>query len=142
MATKKYNHQYFTAKIDGKEIEFHCWTTDNPNGFCHYCNTWEYGNSRCIYYNRTWERFTYESVLLNAIDKFPKKMQEELRAQIIDRKNKEEEEKCNAFFEDFKKTYDGLSDKNKEILRNSPEIQTEEQAKGVLAVMKMMSILG
>lgn len=141
MATKKYNHQYFTANIDGREISFHCWTTRNPNGFCHYCNTWEYGNSRHIYYNRTWERFEYESVLSSAIDKFPKSMQEELREQIIEGKYREEHEKCEAFMADFEKTYAGLSDRNKEILRNGPEIQTEEQAQATLGIMKFMNLM-
>lgn len=142
MATKKYNHEYFTAKIDGREISFHCWTTSNPNGFCHYCYTWEYGNTRCIYINRTWEWFRYESVLAAAIDKFPKSMRAELREQIIERKHKEEKEKADAMFGRFEKLYNGLSDKNKEILKNhAPHIETEEQAQGVIGVMALMTVM-
>lgn len=142
MATKKYNHEYFTAKIDGREISFHCWTTSNPNGFCHYCYTWEYGNTRCIYINRTWERFRYESVLAAAIDKFPKSMRAELREQIIEKRGKEEHEKAEAMFGTFKALYDGLSDDNKEILKkNTPHIETEEQAHAVMGIMGLMTLM-
>ena len=141
MATKRYNQQWFAAKIDGKEYDFHCWTTRNPNGFCHYCYTWEYGNTRCIYYNRTWERFDYESVLSAAIDKFPKAMREELREQIIEAKYREVKGECDAFLKDFEKTYAKLSDDNKEILKKTPEIQTEEQAHAVLGIMKFMNLM-
>lgn len=141
MATKMFNHQYFSAKIDGREYSFHCWTTRNRNGFCHYCYTWEYGNSRCVYYNRTWERFKYESVLSAAIDKFPKSMRDELREQIIEQKYREEHERCSAFMADFEKTYSALSDRNKEILKNSAEIHTEEQANATLGLMKFMNLM-
>ena len=141
MATKKYNHEYFTATVGGKEISFHCWTTDNPNGFCHYCNTWEYGNTRCIYYNRTWERFRYESVLSAAIDKFPKAMREELREQIIERKYRAEHEKAEAFLGNFQRLYNGLNDENKKRMADFPTIQTEIDAKTAMGMMALMTVM-
>lgn len=141
MATKKYNHEYFTATVGGQEIEFHCWTTSNRNGFCHYCYTEWYGNSRCVYYNRTWERFRYESVLSKAIDKFPKAMRESLRAQIIEKKGIESHEKAEAFLGAFRGEYERLSDANKRILSKSPQIESAEQAEGVLSVMKFMNAI-
>ena len=141
MATKKYNHERFVANIDGREFEFMCWTTSNRNGFCHYCYTDWYGNTRRCYINRTWERFTYESVLESAIDKFPKNMREELREQIIEGKYKAVKERCDAFLGAFEKEYSKLSDTNKEILKNSPEITTDAQAHAVLGVMKFMNLI-
>lgn len=141
MATKKYNHEYFTATVGGQEIEFHCWTTSNRNGFCHYCYTERYGNSRCVYCNRTWERFRYESVLSEAIDKFPKRMRADLREQIIEGKYREAKAEAEAFLGEFQSAYEKLSDANKKILAKSPAIQTEEQAKGVLSVMHLMNAI-
>lgn len=141
MATKKYNHEYFTATVDGKEIEFHCWTTSNRNGFCHYCSTWEYGNSRCVYYNRTWERFRYESVLSAAIDKFPKAMREELREQIIERKAKKEHEEAEAFLGRFEKLYNGLNEENKKRMADFPTIQNESDARVAMGMMALMNVM-
>ena len=140
MATKKYNHERFTATVGGKEIEFHCWTTNNPNGFCHYCYTWEYGNSRCIYINRTWERFRYESVLSAAINKFPKAMREELRAQVIERKQKEEHEKAEAFMGNFQRLYNGLNEENKKRMADFPIIQTKGDARMAMGMMALMTV--
>ena len=141
MATKKYNHEYFTATVGGKEISFHCWTTSNPNGFCHYCYTWEYGNSRQVWINRTWERFRYESVLSRAIDKFPKSMREELREQLIERKQKEEHEKAEAFLGGFKRLYDGLNDENKKRMADFPTIQTQDDAHMAMGMMALMTVM-
>lgn len=141
MATKKYNHEYFTATVGGKEIEFHCWTTDNPNGFCHYCSTWEYGNSRCVYINRTWERFRYESVLSRAIDKFPKAEREELREQLIERKAKKEHEEAEAFLGRFEKLYNGLNEENKKRMADFPTIQSESDARAAMGVMGIMTLM-
>lgn len=141
MATKKYNHEYFTATVGGKEISFHCWTTSNRNGFCHYCYTWEYGNSRCVYYNRTWERFRYESVLSAAIDKFPKAIREELREQVIEKRYKKEHEEAEAFMGRFEKLYNGLNDENKKRMADFPTIQTEDDAKAAMGMMALMTVM-
>lgn len=143
MATKKYNVQRFDANVDGQEVAFRCYTTNTRNGFCHtaVCLYQDYTDTKLSYYNRTWERFDYETVLSRAIDKFPKSMQEELREQIIEGKYKKVHEECESFLADFEKTYAGLSDRNKEILRNGPEIQTEEQAQATLGIMKFMNLM-
>ena len=143
MATKKYNIQYFSANVGGQEVEFKCYTTDTRNGFCHtaVCMYHDYTDTKISYWNRTWERFHYETVLSRAIDKFPKSMREELREQIIEKKYRKVHEECEAFLADFEKTYAELSDRNKEILRNGPEIQTEEQAQATLGIMKFMNLM-
>ena len=91
MSTRERNVQYFTAKYNDNgnvsEIEFRCSTTDTRNGFCHCvkCLTHDITDTKASYYNRTWERFDYESVLKHAIEKLPKDVQDTAYAQIIDK---------------------------------------------------------
>lgn len=146
MATKKYNQQDFDACVNGRDYNFHCYTTNTRNGFCHTVQVWVdwenvISDTKVSYINRTWERFDYETALKRAIAKCTKNDQEKLYEIIIEQKAQDEHEKAEKFFNAFKSEYDNLSDKNKEILKNSPEIVSEEQAEGVLGVMKMMNVL-
>ena len=51
-----------------------CETKGTRNGFKHeailLCNGYERGKAKCTYLNRTWESFTYESVLLKLVNDF------------------------------------------------------------------------
>lgn len=139
--SKEYGQETFYATVNGNDYSFYAHTTSTRNGFCH--TIWEFHSditTKVSYINRTWESFCYETALSRAIEKCPKKDQEELKAILIDKTAKEEEERCNAFFNNFKSTYDSLSEKGKKSLENV-EIHSEEQAKGVLALMKMEKIL-
>ena len=80
MATK-YNIQYFTLSLaDNKQIVFYCYTTKTFNGFCHTVkslNNGIYGDkiitdTKSSYFNRTWERYDYESTLKRACNKIGK----------------------------------------------------------------------
>lgn len=144
MATKRYGQQEFTAEVNGKVYTFHCWTTNTRSGFCHSCANYDglfdtVTKIGCC--GRTWESFEYERVLARSIDKCPKGMQNELRKQLIDKTAKEEREKAEAFVSAFQAEHEKLSDRNKEILANSPTIETQEQAEGVLGVMRMMNAI-
>lgn len=143
MATKKYNQQNFDACVNERYYNFFCHTTRTRNGFCHTVRTLADGawlkDTKISYFNRTWERFDYETALKRAIDKCRKEDRDELYAILIERKAQDEHEKAEKFFNAFKSEYDNLSDKNKEILKNSPHIVSEEQAEGVLGVMKIMN---
>lgn len=144
MATKRYGQQEFTAEVNGKVYTFHCWTTNTRSGFCHSCANYDGlfdTVTKIVYCGRTWEAFRYESVLARSIDKCPKGMQNELRKQLIDKTAKEEREKAEAFMSAFQAEHKKLSDRNKEILANSPTIETQEQAEGVLGVMRMMNAI-
>ena len=145
MATKKYGQETFYATVNGKDYAFYCHTTNTRCGFCHTVSTlagdvW-LQDTKVSYYNRTWERFRYESALRSAIEKCAKADQQGLVDIIIDKKAQDEHEKAEKFINAFKGEYDKLSDKNKEILANSPHIETEEQAQGVMNVMRMMNAL-
>ena len=145
MATKQYNVQYFTAKVNGEEIEFRCYTTNTRCGFCHtaHYTGWDYelNDTKQTYYNRTWERFDYETVLERAIDKLPKEVRQGVYDQIIERKAVEEHEKAEAFLGAFTKMHEALSPENKEALANSDlEIHTEDDAKAVMGLMALMAL--
>ena len=146
MATKQYDIQHFTAKVNGEEITFRCYTTDTRSGFCHTAHLmgWKYDitDTKASYYNRTWERFEYESVLKRAIDKLPADLQKEVYAQIIDHKAAEEAEKAEAMVKSFEALHSSLSPENKERLANSGiENHSESDMKGVMGLMALMSIM-
>lgn len=77
--TKKYNKQFFTlSENDGcNQIVFCCYTTKTKLGFCHTVVSLKnaiYGNNvttdtKTSYYNRTWERYDYETTLKKACKK-------------------------------------------------------------------------
>ena len=143
---KQRDIQYFTAKVNGEEITFRCHTTWTRNGFCHTAHLmgWKYDitDTKASYYNRTWERFEYESVLRGAIDKLPTNVRQQVYDQIIDHKAAEEEQKAEEQFEAFKKLHDGLTPENKERLANSGiEMHSESDVKGVMGLMALMSIM-
>lgn len=152
MAYKLYSRELFTAKVNGTEYNFTCYTQNTSYGFRHIC-TEGYNNTeearyikrdilnKCCYYNRTWECFRYQTVLRGAIEKLnaPTQDKELLKQILIERKQIEAHEEAETFVKDFEATYNNLSDKNKEILKNTPHLETQEQAENVLGVMKMMS---
>ena len=143
---KQRDIQYFTATVNGEEITFRCYTTWTRNGFCHtahYCG-WVYSltDTKIGYINRTWERFTYESVLIKAINKLPTDVRQKVYDQLIDHKAAEEEKKAEDMFNSFKKIYDGLSDENKEHLANSGiEMHSKSDVCGVMNLMGLMSLI-
>ena len=146
MAVKQYDVRYFTAKVNGKEIEFRCYTTDTRCGFCHTAHYvgWDYDltDTKASYYNRTWERFEYESVLKRAIDKLPADIQKEVYAQIIEGKAAEEEKQAGAMLKSFEALHSALSPENKERLANSGiEMHSEADVKGVMGLMALMNLM-
>ena len=143
---KHYNTKYFTAKVNNEEVTFVCYTTYTRAGFCHTASLmgWRYNitDSKQTYYNRTWERFDYETVLKRAIGKLPEDIRQAVYDQIIEGKAAEEEQKAEEQFEAFKALHEGLSEENKERLANSGlEIHSEGDAKAVMGLMALMSLM-
>lgn len=151
MAYKYYGRTVFSCELNGKKYSFTCFGQDTRYGFRHVCFQGddiyypEYAKSdllaKCCYYNRTWECFTYQTVLHEAINKLniDEEIRKDLKTILIDRKELEVKEETEKWVKDFENTYNGLSNKNKEILKNTPLIETKEQAESVLNTMKMMS---
>ena len=105
---------------------------------------WKYDatDTKQTYYNRTWERFDYETVLKRAIGKLPADLQKEVYAQIIEGKAAEEHEKAEAMVKSFEALHSALSTENKERLANSGiEIHSEEDAHAVMGLMSMMALM-
>lgn len=145
--TKQRNIQYFTAKFNGKEITFRCYTTWTRNGFCHTAESYSWDMelhttpTKQSYINRTWERFDYETVLNKAIEKLPKDMRETVRDQVIHGKAAEECAKAEAFVQAFTSLHEKLSPENKERLANSGlEINTQGDAQAVMGLMGLMAL--
>lgn len=147
--TREYNKETFSVFVPelNDELYFHCWTTDQWDGFCHHCycgaleETSRPATTRVKYYNRTWESFRYESVLRRTIDKFPKRLQTFLREQLIERKSKAEHEKAEQEVEQFARLHEGLTDKQKELLAQAPPMQSEQDVKSMMSIMGMMNVL-
>lgn len=141
---KQYNVRYFTAKVNGEEISFRCHTTSTRTGFCHTaaCQTYNTTDTKVSYYNRTWERFDYETVLRRAIEKLPKEVREATYAQIIDGKAAEEEQRAEAMFQSFKSLHDSLNAENKKRLADSGIVMHDEgDARAVMGLMGLMALM-
>jgi hypothetical protein len=141
--TTKRNWQTFEATVNGRNYEFDAYTTSTRCGFCHTVQTWcNYRNiatdTKRSYYNRTWERFDYETALAAAIEKCPKEDRTELRAILIERKAKDEHDKAEAFIGAFSRVWSQVSDANKERIASAAgTIETPEQAQAVMSAARM-----
>lgn len=74
--TRQYNKQFFELQTGDKKIYFFCYTTNTRLGFCHTVVTLHDNfytkvitDTKNSYYNRTWERYEYESTLKRACEK-------------------------------------------------------------------------
>lgn len=154
---KLYGRQVFEATVGDRKFTFTCYGQSTSYGFRHICcegfsNTTEARYikkdiiAKACYYNRTWERFTYETVLRSAIDKLYEsdEVKQELKDILIEHKAQKEHEECEKFCKSFEALYNGLSDKNKEHLKNGLGdnlIETQDQANAVMGIMKLMTVM-
>lgn len=154
---KLYGREVFKAEVKNEEFIFTCYGQSTTYGFRHLC-TLGYNNTdqkkyikndiiaKVTWCNRTWERFKYETVLRNGIENLdePKEVKQELRDILIEKKAQADHEECERQVKAFETLWNGLSEKNKEHIRNGVGengIQSEEQANVVMGVMQMMTVL-
>ena len=157
MAYALYGRQVFETEVNGKTYTFTAYSQSTSYGFRHLC-TLGYNDTtkqeyirrdiiaKVVYINRTYESFKYETVLRKAIENLDetKEVKEKLHKILIERTAEEEHEKCERQVKAFENLWNGLSDKNKEHIRNGVGengIQSEEQAQAVMAVMGLMSLM-
>ena len=157
MAYTLYGRQVFRAEVNGEQFTFTCYGQGTSYGFRHIC-TLGFNDTtvakyikddiiaKACYYNRTWESFKYETVLRKGINNLDvaDEVKEQLKAILIDKTAQEEHERCEAQVKAFENLWNGLSDKNKEHIRNGVGengLQSEEQANMVMGVMKAMTLL-
>lgn len=157
MAYALYGRQVFRAEVNGEQFTFTCYGQGTSYGFRHICTLGfndttvaKYIKDKIIakacYSNRTWESFKYETVLRKGINNLDvaNEVKEQLKAILIDKTAQEEHERCEAQVKAFENLWNGLSDKNKEHIRNGVGengLQSEEQADMVMGVMKAMTLL-
>lgn len=74
--------QIFKTTQNGNEYEFICKSANTRNGFKHECELFVNGNwkanATCYYLNRTWEKYTYQSVMYSAVSKLVHEREERL----------------------------------------------------------------
>ena len=156
MAYKLYGREVFEAEVNGKKFTFTCYGQSTSYGFRHIC-TLGYNNTteckwikrnivgKACYYNRTWEEFTYQTVLRNGIENLcePKEVKEELNRILVKREAEKRAEKAEQEVRAFETLWNGLSEANKQHIRNGVGengIQSQEQADCVMSVMKAMTL--
>lgn len=143
MATKRYNEKRFTFIVNGQPLSITCDITYTRDGFCHHAFLYGCGryheHTRVKYYNRTWERFTYETVLHAAVRKLPKEYRAPLELEI-DTIATDAAAKVDAFLQAFQRNYSALSDEQKDFLRaHTPHLETPDQAKAVAGTVALMA---
>lgn len=92
------------------------------------------------YYNRPWESYRYESAILALAKKLPAVYRDELRA-WSERHAKGEAEEAEKFVADFKSEWEKASPGLKSAIQAGGMIETEDQARSTLAVLKMGNFL-
>lgn len=156
MAYKLYAREVFETEVNGKKYIFTCYTQNTSYGFRHICTKGYNNTSECkwvrkdilgkaCYDNRTWECFRYQTVLREAIRNLDedKQTKEDLNTILVEREEIKRREQAEQEVKEFETLWNGLTEKNKQHIRNGLGdnlIQTEEQAKAVTSVMKMMTL--
>ena len=146
MARRFYNKTTFKAEVNGNEYVINCWTQDTNYGFRHVAflerGYYEEQLAKACYYNRTWERFQYETVLRNAIEKLPKADQQGLYDILIERKAQADHERCEKEIQAFQALYEKTSPQFKERMANSDIImQNESDVQAVKGLMLLDMIM-
>ena len=155
---KLYGRQVFEVRMNEQEFIFTCYGQSTSTGFRHLCfegysNTEKLNSylkesllAKVVWCNRTWERFQYETVLRKGIENLyeSEEIKQELKDILIEKKAQAEHEECERQVKAFEILFNGLSEKNKEHIRNGVGengIQSEEQANMVMGVMQAMTLL-
>ena len=154
MAYKLYGRQVFRAEVDGEEFTFTCYGQGTSYGFRHICTLgWNDTTvaryvkddiiARASYYNRTWERFKYETVLRKAINNLDvdEDTRAKLKAILIDKTAQDEHEKCEKEVQAFKALYDKTSQDFKDRIANSGIIMNNDSDVQAVKGLMLLDIL-
>ena len=147
---RNYEKYGFTT-LETENYRAFCNVYNNRSGFVHECRL-ELKNpvklktggflyatyAKSQYYNRTWESYEFQSVILKACESLPKKEREQARSEFENygqEKNRELDQK----FENFKENFNSLTDKQKEIFKNVT-VQNEDQFNQICGITAMLSL--
>ncbi len=78
-----------TVKVNDKDFTFICAYRSNRSGFVHECELHigaQVFDSKCQYYNRTWECYTYQSVMINALYNYSDYVKSHLKERFLSEK--------------------------------------------------------
>ena len=151
--SKIYNKQHFNFKtMDGRDVLIYCETYEHSTGWGHRASIAYVGNSwydftkRQTYYNRTWESFTYETVIKKVLYAFWNLKSDRNELEYLLKQVKaiadHEAEKCKAWLDAFTKKYNALSDETKDMLRKKDIVfNTTEEAETVINTALMIDAL-
>lgn len=147
---KNYEKYGFTTH-ETENYRAFCNVYNNRSGFVHECRlelknpvklktggllTATYAKSQ--YYNRTWESYEFESVILRACEKLPKKEREQAKNEF-EHYGQEKNRELNQKFENFKENFNSLTDKQKEIFKNVT-VENEDQSNQICGITAMLSL--
>ena len=112
MVTKRFNEQSFKFEVNGKLYFFDCYTTHTWSGFCHRCRCWELSDKLGLisYYNRTWEKFDYESILIQHVNRYAPKGVKTALLEQIENYGREKCEAAERFCAAFSQNFSALSE--------------------------------
>jgi hypothetical protein len=141
--TMRNYQKYGFEVLETENFRAFCNVYNNRSGFVHECRleskkTGEQTTAKAQYYNRTWESYHFESVILKACESLPKKEREQAKKEFENygqEKNKELDQK----FENFKENFNSLTDKQKEIFKNVT-VQNEDQFNQICGITAMLSL--
>jgi len=149
---KKSNFKTFNFKtMDGKALTITCYLFTTATTWGH--RAWfiddlgDFKEVKINYYNRTWEAFTYESVLYKAVRTYyPQEKRQKAQRVFIHKQLKaiaeHEAEACEKWLNNWTKQYNALSEKTREHIKNSDVIiDTIEQGENLLKVAKIMDVM-
>ncbi len=137
--------KYGFEVLETENYRAFCNVYNNRSGFVHECRlesktggilTAIYAKSQ--YYNRTWESYEFQSVILKACESLPKKEREQAKYEFEhygQEKNRELDQKL----ERFKENFDSLTDKQKEIFKNVT-VENEDQFNQICGITAMLSL--
>lgn len=142
MAYKMTSWQTFTATTStGNTVSIECCYQNTSYGFRHVAFYENSQIAKATYWNRTYERFTYETVLRKALTNLLKSKDitqeehDELYAVLIDGKAQKEHEECEKQIQAFQALYEKTSDDFKEHAKNLPLMQSESDVRAVKGLM-------
>lgn len=155
--TNLYSERIFThTTTDGTDYRFYCYCQSTRTGFRHLCydHALTIARREGFYYdsdylakqgwgNRTWERWTYETVLIKAIKIASNNNTQhyyELIKALIDGETIQEKKLIKQELEDFVTEFQKLPESAKQALQNSKlQLEDPKQAKMLLNMMQFIN---
>ena len=81
-----------TINVNGKDYTFINAFRKNKSGFAHECELhigFQRFDAKCQYYNRTWECYTYQNVMIEALYKYSDYVKSVLKEKFLNEKGKQ-----------------------------------------------------